>query len=142
MSKINISAEELEMMNYNDVAYEVLKARGKKMKIMELFQEVVEILNLLDDDYMSHITDFFGLLSTDKRFIMLNDGYWDLRVKHDKGMVIDEDDEDDDDIVIEEEDANESEYENEEDKDTDDDVEEDDLSDLVVIDDSDEENNM
>ena len=93
MKKININQDELELMNYNDIAYVILKENGKKMKIVDLFNEVGKVLGL-EEGYDSYITDFFELLSTDKRFIMLSEGYWDLRIKHDKGMVIEDEDED------------------------------------------------
>ena len=83
--KIELSEEELEMMNYNDIAYLILEKNDNKMKISELFQDVCKLLHLAEDDYQSYIGDFFELLSTDKRFIMLDEGYWDLRIKHNKG---------------------------------------------------------
>lgn len=139
MKKIEISKDELEMMNYNDIAYIILKENGAKMKIMDLFEEVGKLLELDPNEYQSHITDLFELLSTDKRFVMLEQGYWDLRVKHDKGMVID-DEEDDEEIPEEEDDDTNDNFSDTNDKDSDDDVEEDDLSDLVILDDNDEEN--
>ena len=144
MKKIEINQEELDQMNYNDIAYIVLKEKGKKMKIIDLFHEVGKILNLDESKYQSHIADFFELLSTDKRFIMLDQGYWDLKVKHDKGMVIESEDEDEDELLIESEDNQDSEDYDDgtEDGEIDDDVEEDDLSDLVIIDENDEESNM
>ncbi len=145
MKKIEISQEELEMMNYNDIAYVILEQNGKKMKITELFSEVCKLLSLDENQYQSHIADFFEILSTDKRFIMLNDGYWDLKVKHSKGMVIEEDDEDEDeDIVLDEEDSEEVDtiYDGDDESTSDDDVDDDDLADLVIIDDGDDENNL
>lgn len=142
MKKIELTDEELEMMNYNDIAHVILKENGKKMKIIDLFQEIGKVMGLQEEEYQSHITDFFELLSTDKRFIMLDDGYWDLRIKHNKGMQLENDDEDEEEILLEDENnIDEEEYEDEE-KESDDDVEDDDLADLVIIDDTDEENNM
>ena len=143
MKKIELSEEELETMNYNDIAHLVLETNGKKMKIIDLFHEVGKILNLPESSYEEHITDFFELLSTDKRFVMLDDGYWDLSIKHSKGMIIDSDDEEfEDDEILNEEDNQDDWHEDEDIEDSDDDVDDDDLSDLVIIDDSDEENNM
>ncbi len=138
MGKLNISEEELEQLNYNDVANLILTNKGKKMKLVDLYKGVIKTLNLEDDD-MEHITDFFELLSTDKRFIMLDGGYWDLKIKHDKGMVItdDEEDEEEEELPIEEEQAEEEDFDDEIDKD--DDIEEDDLKDLVIIDENEEE---
>ena len=137
MKKLNINKEELEMMNYNDVAHLVLENKKKKMKTIDLFKEVCRLLELDDNKYNDHITDFFSLLSTDKRFIMLDDGYWDLKIKHNKGIEFDdeildedEDEDDEDDEFIEE--VMLDDY-------SDEDEEENDLSDLVIIDEEDEE---
>ena len=141
MNFIEISEEELEMMNYNDVAHMILEKNNKKMKINELFKEVCNLLKLNDDEYQSLIADFFELLSTDKRFIMLEEGYWDLKIKHNTGMIMESEEEEEEDIILEEENLEDEEtdiYEN--DIKTDDDIEENDLSDLVIIDESDEEN--
>lgn len=138
MGKLSISEEELEQLNYNDVANIILTNKGKKMKLVDLYKGVVKMLNLEDDD-MEHITDFFELLSTDKRFIMLDGGYWDLKIKHDKGMVIsDDEDEDEEELPIEEE-PTEDDEDYDDDIDKDDDIEEDDLKDLVIIDENEEE---
>lgn len=144
MKKIELSEEELELMNYNDIAYVILEQRGKKMNITDLFTEVSNILNLDESLYQSHIGDFFELLSTDKRFIMLDDGYWDLKIKHNKGMEAFEDEDDEEDIILEDEDGLESDemYDEDETKADDDDVEEDDLSDLVIVDDLEDESNL
>lgn len=143
MKNIQISEEELEMMNYNDIAFLILENYGKKMKINDLFLEVSKILKLDAETYQSHIGDFFELLSTDKRFIMLEDGYWDLKIKHNKGMESFDDDDEDDDIVIEEEDDSQAlAYDEVDSKTEDDDVDEDDLSDLVIVDDIEDETNL
>jgi len=137
MKKISINKDELEMMNYNDIAHVILENRKKKMKTIDLFKEVCNILELDENKYNDHITDFFSLLSTDKRFIMLDDGYWDLKIKHNKGIVLDEesleedDDDDDDEEFIEEVPL--------EDYSDDDDDDDNDLSDLVIIDEDEEE---
>lgn len=141
MKKIEISDEELEMMNYNDIAHVILEGQGKKMKLVELFDEVGKILGLSESEIESHIADFFELLSTDKRFIMLDQGYWDLKIKHNKGMESFEDEEEDDEIVLEDEIEDSDGFEDEN-KETDDDVDDDDLSDLVIVDDIEDEANL
>lgn len=136
--KLNISKEELEQMSYDDVAYEILKSKKKKMNIQDLFKGVIEVMALPASDFDTHIVDFFELLSTDKRFLMLEKGFWDLKENHKANIVIDEDEE----IVEEEieEELNEEEVEEEinyDDDVLDDDVQEDDLKDLVVMDEED-----
>lgn len=144
MKKINLSLEEAELMNYNDIAHIILEEYGKKMKIGDLFAEVGKILEMDESEYAEHIADFFELLSTDKRFIMLEDGNWDLKIKHNKGMETFEDDEEDDDIVLEDDDVNQEDdmFDEDTDKSEDDDVDDDDLSDLVIVDDLEDEANM
>lgn len=144
MKKINLTLEEAELMNYDDIAYLILEANGKKMKINDLFKEVGKILELEEEEYISHIGDFFELLSTDKRFIMLEDGYWDLKIKHNKGIENFDDDDDDDEVLLEEEvtDGDEEMFDEDMSKADDDDVQDDDLSDLMIVDDIEDEANL
>ena len=144
MKKITLSEEELEMMNYNDIAHLILENVHKKMKITDLFKEVGDVLGMDEGTYESHIADFFELLSTDKRFIMLDDGYWDLKIKHNKGMeTFDEEEDSEEDIIIEEDDdaSLDDEIFDDSMKASDDDVDENDLSDLVIVDDIDDDAN-
>lgn len=133
----DISKEELESMNYDDIAFIILSEEKKEMKINDLFKRICDILELDDSVFESQIADFFEIMSTDKRFTMLEDGSWDLRINHSQKLVMDEDEEDDEEVIDEEDDEEE---ENEEedifyDGNPDDDDAEDDLKDLVVIDD-------
>lgn len=147
MKLSDISKEELETMNYDDIAYIILNEEKTKMKINVLFKKVCESLELSEQEFENKIADFFELLTTDKRFIMLEDGSWDLRELHNPKVIIDDDDEDsitdlddiDDDIISENNDENEDNifY----DADTDDDIPENDIDDLVVIDVDEEEAN-
>lgn len=140
MKSLNLSEEELLSMSYDDVAYKVLENREKKMKIQDLFKEVIRIMNLPESAFEDHLADFFELLSTDKRFIMLEKGYWDLKINHKTKLIIDEDD--DEEEVIEDRDVEEEEEKEEEinydEEIIDDDETEDDLKDLVVMDESEE----
>ena len=114
----NISKEELETMNYDDIAYLILNEEKEKMKINVLFQKVCDALQLNEKEYEDKIGDFFELLTTDKRFIMLEDGSWDLKELHNPKVIIDDDEEDDaildelendDDNIIEDEDIEDDE---------------------------------
>lgn len=146
--KLNdIPEYELENMNYDDIAYIILNEEKCKMKINELFKKVCDALKLSENVFEEKIADFFELLTTDKRFIMLEDGYWDLREHHNPKVVIDDEedeetiinetDEEDDEKLIEEDDEDDIFY----DAEADDDLPDDDLEDLVVIDVDDEEAN-
>ncbi len=143
MKKIELSAEELEMMNYNDIAHVILENVSTKMRITDLFKEVGNILGMDEGTYETHIADFFELLSTDKRFIMLEDGFWDLKIKHNKGMEsFDEEDDSEEDIIIEEDESgSDDEIFDDSMKASDDDVDDDDLSDLVIVDDIEDDSN-
>ena len=143
--KLNLSKEELETMNYDDIAYLILKEEKAKMKISDLFQKVCEVLNLNKEEYEDKIADFFELLTTNKRFIMLEDGFWDIRERHNPKLIVD-DDEDEGVATESEEEEIDSEEENEDedifyDSDADDDLPDDDLDDLVIIDEDEEEAN-
>lgn len=147
MKLSNIPKDELEAMNYDDIAYIILNEEKTKMKINELFQKVCDALELPENAFEEKIADFFELLTTDKRFIMLEDGFWDLREHHNPKVVVD-DEEDEETLISDADEEAEDELieeENEEDifydTDTDDDLPDDELEDLVVIDVDDEEAN-
>lgn len=141
----DISKEELETMNYDDIAFIILNDEKEKMKINVLFKKVCDALGLSEKEFEDKIADFFELLTTDKRFIMLEDGSWDLKEKYNTKVVIE--DEDDEAIAPDEEeenletDENESEEDIFYDADGDDDIVDDELDDLVVIDVDEEEAN-
>ena len=93
MKLTDIPDYELETMNYDDIAYIILNEEKEKMKINELFKKVCDALKLPESVFEEKIADFFELLTTDKRFIMLEDGYWDLREHHNPKVVVDDEDE-------------------------------------------------
>lgn len=142
MSLKSISKEDLENMSYDDIAFAILTEKKKKMKIIDLFNEIGKLINLSPSIIEDKIGDFFEMLTLDKRFIMLDDGSWDLRTRHAGNVIIEDEDED---IVAE--DIEETEEEETEDDEifydeTEDDDAEDDLKDLVVISDEDDEDSM
>ena len=138
-----VTKEELELMPFDDIAYVILKEKGKKMKINEIFKIICDTLELGDAAFENQIADFFTLLATEKRFIQLEKGYWDLRENHTAEIRIKDLEEE-----LNEEEIMEDDYEQEEDeeysetKDIDDDDSEDDLKDLVVVDEEDEGNDL
>ncbi len=134
-----INKEDLETMPFDDIAYIILKEKGKKMKINDIFKIICDELNLGEDAYENQIADFFALLATEKRFIQLEKGYWDLRENHTAEINIKELEEEleDDDVTEEKEDEDVEEHESDfyDDIDeTDDDDTDDDLRDLVIVD--------
>lgn len=141
--KLNkIPREELELMGYDDIAYIILQESGKKMKLAEIFQKVCSVLNLPENVFEEQIVDFFELMSINKKFIMVKNGFWDLQSRHKPEIIIEDGDDDEiiEDVEIEE-DVDEEPDNIFYDKDDDtDDVVEDELSDLMVIDSDDEQN--
>jgi DNA-directed RNA polymerase delta subunit len=141
----DISKEELEMMGYDDLAVIILNESKKKMKIADIFKKICKALGLSDAEYENNISEFFEIVSTNKLFTILPQGYCDLKARHNTKAVILEDEED---IQTEEDASDEDEIieENEEDEDifydeeSDDDIEDDDLQDFVVIDEDEEAN--
>ena len=140
--KLNqIPKEELELMGYDEIALLILQESGKKMKIQDIFKKVCKVLELPESMVEEHLVDFFELMSTNKKFIMLQNGFWDLQSRHKMDVIIEEDEEDEEELMEDEEEIEENEedifYDGDEETD---DVTEDDLADLVVIDTDDDSN--
>jgi len=140
----DITKEELETMNYDDIAEIILNEEKTKIKINVLFKKVCDALELSDAEYEAKIADFFELLTTDKRFIMLEDGSWDLKELHNPKVIVDDEEDeittdevDEDSVEITEEEEEDIFYDSE----NEDDLPDNDLEDLVVIDVDDEEAN-
>lgn len=134
--KIKLTQEEIDTKSYDDVAYLILESSKKKIKIQELFKSVIKAMKLSEEEFTNDIADFFELLITDKRFIMLENGYWDLKINHNTKVLLEDEDEDEDiDINLEEEDT-EINY----DEDDSPDDEDDGLENLIVLDEEDQEN--
>lgn len=136
-----INEEELETMSFDDIAYIILKEKGKKMKISDVFKIICDKLNLGDAAFENQIGDFFSLVSTEKRFIQLEKGYIDLRENHTAEINISEiEDEMDDDVSLEsnedetEEDENDNKNYYDDIDEMDDDTPDDDYKDLVIVD--------
>ncbi len=136
--KIKLTDEEKETLSYSDVAYLILKETNKKCKIQDLFKKVIKLLDQTDADFEDNIGNFFELIITDKRFIMLDGGYCDLKINHSSKVMLEEDDEDFE--IASDEDMYEDETEEDnydEDANADDDAD-DELSDLVILDSNEE----
>lgn len=132
---------EKETMSYDDVAFLILTESKKKCKIQDLFKKVIKVMGLDESTFENEVGDFFELIITDKRFIMLENGYCDLKTNHSAKVIIDEDDDEDLELVVMENEINEEIEDNEDNYDADanpDDDADDDLQDLVIIDDNDE----
>lgn len=139
----DISKEELEMMGYAELAEIVLNESKKKMKIADIFKKICGALGLSDAEYEDRISEFFEIVSTNKLFTILPEGYCDLKIRHNTKVIMDDEEEE---IIVEEEnESEEEELEDDEDdifydENEDDDVEDDELQDFVVIDEEEETN--
>ena len=126
--------EELELLSYTDIAYELLKLDKKSATTPVLFGEVCKLLQIDENAMYEMIGDFYTTLTTDKRFILLDNAEWDLKENHKVKPIVD--DEDEEEVVEEQVETEESEDDavanDEEDyeEDTDD---LDDLDDLAIV---------
>ena len=132
MNIFKMSKEDLELLSFTDIAYEILKKEKTSKSTVEIFKTIAQLLELSEDEFALKIGDFYTTLTTDKRFLALEDGNWDLKERHSTKVVIDDDD--DIDIEIEENTDNIEEEDISTDYDENEDYTDDDLEDLVVID--------
>lgn len=135
MSIKKMTKDELELLSNKDITNLLLEEKGKQTT-PDLFKKIIELLELPASTFDQKIGDYYTSLTTDKRFVLLEDGTWDLRNRHtsDKLLKIEEDDEEE----IEEEEEEEIEDESDDfdsiDSDEDNiDDNDDDLKDLVVL---------
>ena len=139
MSLKKMSKDELELMSNKDITYLLLEESSKPINTLNLFKKIAKLLELPESVIDLKIGDYYTSLATDKRFIMLEDGSWDLRNRHTSDKVIkiaDEDDEEEDEEEKEEneeDDIEEDNFDDTEDEDYDEETNEE-LKDLVVID--------
>lgn len=140
--KLKLTAEQKDVLSYDDVAYLILQETNTKTKIQELFKTVIELLELPESVYENNIGEFFELIVTDKRFIMLDGGFIDLKINHSSKVIMEDDDEEELDVTLDDQDELEDEEEDsidnyDEDSNPDDDTDND-LKDLVIIDETDQ----
>ena len=135
---LKIKKEELELMSNKDIAELILENSKRTINTADLFKKIMKLLDLPESSFESKIADFYTSLSTDKRFILLDNGKWDLRSKHTSDKVIkvvtEDDDEEEEEIQTPaEDDIEEDNYDDTEDEDYDEETNEE-LKDLVIID--------
>lgn len=131
--------EELELISNKDITFYLLEGSKKSINTADLFNEIIKLLELPKSTFDKKIGDYYTALATDKRFILLEDGTWDLKSRHTSDKVIkiiDVDDEEEEEEESQKEDNNEESEEDSYDDTSEDDYEDsdDDLKDLVVID--------
>ena len=145
MNLKNMKKEDLELLSFTDLTEMILKESKKSMNTPNIFKKICKLLELSDDEYQSKIGDYYTSLTTDKRFIHLENAEWDLKDRHKIEIIDYEEDEDSEEEIEdieEQEEANDEELDNEEDIDIDNDIlddesldTDDDLEDLSIIDD-------
>ena len=140
MNLENMKKEDLELLSFTDLTEMILKDSKKSMNTPNIFKKICSLLELSDEDYQSKIGDYYTSLTTDKRFVHLDNAEWDLRDRH-KVEIINYDEEDDEsediDEEIEEDEELEETEENIDDEVLDDESldDDEDLEDLSIIDD-------
>ena len=136
---LKIPKDELELMSNKDIAALILENSKRTINTADLYKKIMKLLDLPESSFESKIADFYTSLSTDKRFVLLDNGKWDLRNKHTSDKVIkvttdeEDDEEEEEDISNQPEDIEEDNYDDTDDEEYDDETNEE-LKDLVVID--------
>ena len=133
--KLKLKKEELEVLTYTDIAEMILSNSKKPIKTADLFKNICELLELSDEQYKNEIGDFYTSLTTDKRFVSLENAFWDLRDRHAIKIEFTDDDEDEvDEESEEEEEETEEELDEDELDEIDEDLDdEDDMEDLSIV---------
>lgn len=141
MSLKKMTKDDLELLSNKDITNLILEESKKSINTADLFKKIISLLELPESTFENKIGDYYTSLATDKRFILLEDGTWDLRSRHTSDKVVkvtEEDDEEDDEETEEnqdelEDDSLEDSFDDTDDEDYDEDTNEE-LKDLVVID--------
>lgn len=132
-----LKKEELELMSYNDIAFMLLKEKSKRMTL-DLFTTIGEMLEIPKKTVENKIGEFYTALTNDKRFILLEDGHWDLQQNHKVKNISSEEDLEDFEEETEDYDDEEIEKEDEmfESEDSDDDISDitEEYKNLVIVD--------
>ena len=91
--KLNrMSKEELELYSYIDLTRMILEEEKKTLNTPTIFRKICDLLELSDDEYTDKIGDYYTSLTTDKDFVLLDDGNWDLRDRKPVSAILSEDD--------------------------------------------------
>ena len=115
---LKLKKKDLELLSNKDIAELILQNSKRTLNTADLFRKIMNLLELPESTFEAKIADFYTSLATDKRFILLDNGKWDLRVNHTSDKIIK--------VTADEEDEEEELEEDEEDKDiSDEDLDED-----------------
>ena len=137
MSIKKMSKEELELLSNKDITNLLLEEKGKQ-KTADLFKKIIKLLDLPESTFDNKIGDYYTSLTTDKRFILLEDGKWDLRSRYTSDKIVkvddDEEEEEEEEEIDQEEESSDYDSIANDDDESDLDDDDDDLKDLVVLD--------
>ena len=111
MSLKTMKKDELELLSNKDIAFMILSEGKRKLNTADLFRKIMKLLDLPESTFEKKIADFYTALATDKRFILLDNGKWDLRSNHTSDKIIKVSDEDEEDEDTSEEEKQEEEIE-------------------------------
>ena len=106
MKLSKMSKDELESYSYTELAEMILKESKKSLNTPNIFKKICKLLDLSDSEYENKIGDFYTTLTTDKSFVLLEDGTWDLKDRHSVSVNLEEP-EDEEEISEEEEEMEE-----------------------------------
>ncbi|MBQ3307772.1 MAG: DNA-directed RNA polymerase subunit delta [Bacilli bacterium] len=140
---LKMKKEELELLSNKDIAELILQNSKRTLNTADLFKKIMKLLELPESTFESKIADFYTSLATDKRFILLENGKWDLRSNHTSDKVIkviaDDEEEEEEEDEVEDDDTSmsdeleEDNFDDTEEEEYDEETNEE-LKDLVIID--------
>lgn len=140
----DMKLEDLELMSYTDLTYKILKEEKKPLNTPTIFHHICDLLGYSNEEFEDKIGDYYTSLTIDKRFIMLENGEWDLRENHSVELNLEDEIVDEEENEEETEESETAEEENEEmdveddslDSTLEDDLEDsdDDMDDLSILD--------
>lgn len=139
----NMAKEDLEILSYTDLTELILKEENKPLNTPTIFRKICDLLDFTDEEFYDKIGEYYTSLSTDKRFVFLENNEWDLREKNPVDIILDDDEDEEEEIDEENEEIEEEEYEEDisdviEDEELDDGEE---LEDLAILSDEELEEN-
>ena len=82
MKLSKMKKEDLELYSYDELTKLILEEETKPLNTQAIFKKICDLLELSDEEYTDKIGDFYTTLTTDKDFVLLADGNWDLRDHH------------------------------------------------------------
>ena len=92
MKLARMKKEDLESYSYIDLAKMIIKEEKKSLNTPTIFTKICDLLGMDEADYANKIGDFYTSLTTDKSFVLLDDGSWDLFDHHPTEISLDDED--------------------------------------------------